>query len=81
MAGSIKTTANVLMSAPRAISEHIELIISIFEYSETPNVAAKSPNALATIDGTELVNAIFADSYLFNPSERSFAYLFVISIA
>ena len=51
--GSIRITAHILMSAPRAISVHSALIMSMSEKRPTPNVAAKNESALTTIDCTD----------------------------
>ena len=60
---SVKITAFVLcavlclsgvITAPRAISIHIELMISISEYSATPKVAANSPIPETMMDGIEV---------------------------
>ena len=53
----------MLMIAPRAISEQSELIISIFEYNPTPNVAAKKLSALTITDCIELRSAVTASSF------------------
>lgn len=49
----MKITTNILIIAPLAIREHRELIISIFEYIPTPNVAAKKLKALTIMDCME----------------------------
>ena len=48
--GNTKITTIILIIAPLAIRIHSELIMSIFEYSPTPIVAAKKLNALTMID-------------------------------
>lgn len=48
--GRMKITTIILMIAPRAIKEHRELIISMFEYIPTPKVAAKKLSALTIMD-------------------------------
>ena len=70
-AGSMNITHNILITAPLAISIHIELIISISEYRATPNVAAKSPIALTITDGMEVESAVITDSRLSFPLRRS----------
>ena len=69
------------MIAPLAMREHKELIISILEYTPTPNVAAKKLNALTIIDWIEPSSAVVIDSFLSAPLERALLYLFVIRIA
>ncbi len=54
IAGRTKITRSILITAPRAISIHIELIISISEYSATPKVAANSPIPETMMDGIEV---------------------------
>ena len=56
-AGSMNITHTILITAPLAISIHIELIISISEYTATPKVAAKSSSPLTIIDGIEVESA------------------------
>ena len=46
----MRITAAMLISAPRAIRVHRELIISILEYKPTPKVAAKKDSALTIMD-------------------------------
>ena len=81
IAGNTKITHNILTMAPRAIRLHIELIISISEYTATPKVAAKKPNALTIIDGIDVSNAVVTEFFLSFPSERSRLYLVVINMA
>jgi hypothetical protein len=80
-AGRTKITDNILIIAPRAISIHIELIISISEYTATPNVAANRPIPDTMIDGTDAARAVVIDSLLFAPPIRSLLYRVVIKIA
>ena len=49
-AGRIHITQNILINAPLDIKIHNELIMSIFEYAPTPNVAPKNVHALMIID-------------------------------
>ena len=49
-AGRIHITQNILINAPLDINIHNELIMSIFEYAPTPNVAPKNVHALMIID-------------------------------
>ena len=69
--GKMKITTNILMIAPRAIKEHRDAIMSTLEIKPTPKVAAKNPNALTTIEGMEVYNAICTASFLVLPSKRS----------
>ena len=69
------------MIAPLAISSHIELIILIFEYMATPNVAAKKPSALTSIEGIDVASAVVIESCYDCPANLSVLYLDVISIA
>ena len=50
MDGRIKITHAIDISAPLAINVQRELIISIFEYKPTPNVAAKNDIAETSMD-------------------------------
>ncbi len=74
-------TVNILIKAPRAISMHIEPIMSISEYIATPNVAAKSPIPETAIDGMEVESAAVTAPFLSAPPILSVLYLVVISIA
>ena len=67
-AGRINTTHIMLMIAPRAISVHMELIMSISEYTATPYVAAKSPNPETSIEGMEAESAVETLSRLAFPA-------------
>jgi hypothetical protein len=66
-AGNIKITQSILIIAPLAINIHIELMMSISEYTATPKVAANSPIALTTIDGIEAARAVVMESCLSQP--------------
>ena len=57
--------------APRAISMHMELMISISEYTATPKVAANRPMPDTMIDGVEVPSAICTASRLVLPDARS----------
>ena len=57
MEGKMKITDTILISAPRAIRVHNELIISMLEYHPTQKDAAKQDNALTTMDLTLLWQA------------------------
>ena len=80
-AGSIKITINILTIAPRAISLHIELIMSISLYMATPNVAANNPIPETIIEGIEAASAVRIEIFLSFPSIRWDLYLVVIKIA
>lgn len=54
IAGSMHITEIILIIAPLAIRVHNELIMSMLEYTPTPNVAPKKLNALAIIDGIDV---------------------------
>jgi hypothetical protein len=54
IAGKAKITSSMLITAPLAISMHIELIISMSEYKATPNVAAKSHIPDTMIEGIDV---------------------------
>ena len=81
MDGRVKITDTMLISAPRAIRVHRELIISMLEYRPTPKVAAKKDKALTRIDFTLLWQAMATASFFYIPSNRSLRYLVVISMA
>ena len=70
-AGRKNTTQNILTIAPLAISMHIELMISMSEYTATPKVAAKSPSPLTIIDGIDVESAVLTASVLPRPDVRS----------
>lgn len=57
-AGSITVTSIMLIIAPLAMSIHMELIISISEYTATPNVAANNPIPLTMMDGIDVERAV-----------------------
>ena len=71
MAGRINTTETTLTSAPRAISMHMELTMSMLEYTATPKVAANRPKPLVTMDGMDVDSAIVTASRLSLPAARS----------
>ena len=50
-AGRMNITTSMLTAAPLAIKKTMELMMSIFEYTDTPKVAAKNPIALTQTDG------------------------------
>ena len=79
--GSINTTTNILMIAPRAISVQSEAIISTLAIIPTPNVAANNPCALTIIDGIVVPSAFYIASFLELPAALSLLYLVVIRIA
>ena len=56
--GRIKITVNILIIAPRAIRLQRAEIISMSEYSPTPNVAAKNPSADTITELMEVESAI-----------------------
>lgn len=74
-------TQSILTTAPLAISIHMELMMSISEYTATPNVAANSPIPDTMIDGIEDESAVMTLSFLSFPERRSDLYLVVMSIA
>lgn len=69
--GRAKMTASILMMAPRAISMHIELIISMVEKMATPKVATKRPRPETMIEGAEVRMAMVAEVFLSLPERRS----------
>ena len=73
IAGSMQSTTTILISAPRAISEQSELIMSMLEYMPTPNVAAKKLIALTIMDFMLDRCAIRIASFLPSPPLRSFS--------
>ena len=77
----MKITQSILTTAPRAISIHMELMMSMSEYTATPNVAANSPVPETIIEGIEDESAVTTASCLFLPDCRSDLYLVVMSIA
>ena len=79
--GSTVTTTTIEMRAPRERSIQSEEIIPIFEYTATPTVAAKKPNAEVTIERIEVLSEMPIDSFLLLPLLRSVLYLVVMSIA
>ena len=79
--GSVSTTMTTLMIAPRAKRMHMELIMSISEYTATPNVAENRPIPDTMIEGIEVASAVFMELTLSFPSILSFLYLVVINIA
>lgn len=74
-------TQSILTTAPRAISMHIELMMSMSEYTATPKVAAKSPMPETIIEGMDVARAVVTLSRLSCPPRRSALYLVVMSIA
>ena len=68
-------TVTMEISAPRAISVHRELIISISEYSPTPKVAAKKLKADTRIEAIDVECAIQIDSFRFFPDARSVRFV------
>ena len=80
-AGRMNTTLRTLMMAPRAISIHMELMISISEYSATPKVAANSPIPDTRIDGMEVASAVVTAARQSAPERRSVLYRVVIRMA
>lgn len=71
----------MLTIAPLDIRVHKEPIISIFEYSPTPNVAPKKHSPLITIEPMDVPNASLIASFLSFPAFLPFMYFVVISIA
>lgn len=71
IAGNIHITQNILTMAPLAINRQRELIISILEYTPTPNVAPKNVHALTITDFIVAVRASFAASFFSFPLARS----------
>lgn len=71
IAGRMNITQSILTTAPLAISMHMELMMSILEYTATPNVAAKSPIPLTIMDGMELESAVATAVFLSRPKTRS----------
>ena len=63
------------------MSMHMELIMSISEYTATPKVAANSPIPLTIIDGIEEARAFVTETQRSAPAVRSALYLVVIRIA
>ena len=59
MAGRMKITSSILTTAPRAISIHMELTISMSEYSATPKVAANIPMPETMMEGMEVARAVW----------------------
>ena len=49
----------MLMRAPRAMSIHMELMMSISEYSATPKVAANRPMPETMMEGMEAASAVW----------------------
>ena len=70
-AGRMKITDTMLTTAPRAISIHMELIISISEYRATPKVAANRPMPETMMEGIEVVSAVWTAALLSAPLTRS----------
>ena len=64
IAGSINATISTLIIAPLAMSMHMELIMSISEYTATPKVAANRPQPLTIMEGRDTARAAAADSLL-----------------
>ncbi len=64
-------TEHMLTSAPRAISIHMELMMSMSEYTATPKVAANRPSPDTRIDGIEAASAVVTLSRLLMPRRRS----------
>lgn len=81
MAGRMRRTDSQLTIAPLHMRPHIELMISIPEYTDTPKVAAKNPIALTVIDGADMLQATLTASRAVRPESLSFLYLVVIRIA
>lgn len=82
IAGRMQITTTVLITAPLAKSVVIELIMSMLEYAQTPNVAAKKLIPLMIIDLIEVLCAIATASFfVFLFTTRSLWYLVVINIA
>ena len=79
--GRINITAIILIIAPLDISVHKEPIISILEYTPTPNVAPKKHNPETTIELIDVPSAKSIASFFDFPFFLSFTYLVVISIA
>ena len=63
-AGRTQITEMVLITAPRASSVQMELIMSILEYKDTPIVTAKKLNPLIIMDLMEVLWAIATASFL-----------------
>jgi hypothetical protein len=57
-AGRTKMTDSILMIAPRAMSIHMELMMSRSEYTATPKVAANRPMPDTMMEGTEVARAV-----------------------
>ena len=77
----MKITVIILTIAPLAISVQRELIISTFEYTPTPKVAAKKDSALIMTDLVQVSLAMRIEVFLSSPLFLSFRYLVVIRIA
>lgn len=56
-AGNTIITVTIEISAPLDINVHKEPIISIFEYTPTPNVDPKKHNPLTTIEEIDVASA------------------------
>ena len=81
IAGNMQITQSILTIAPLAIRRQRELIISILEYTPTPNVAPKNVNALTITDYIVALRASPAAAFLSFPLDLSSLYLLVINIA
>ena len=81
IAGSTRTTVNILMIAPLAIRLQSEPIISMLEISPTPKVAAKKLSALTITDFMLVERAMRVASFLSCPAFLSDRYLVVMRIA
>ena len=81
MDGSTVITTAIEISAPLARSIHSSEISPISEYTATPTVAAKNPNADVMTDFTEVLSAMLTASFLGLPLCLSVRYLVVMSIA
>ena len=77
----MQITQTILIIAPLDINVHREPIISILEYTPTPNVAPKKHNPLTTIEPIELSSAFETASFLFCPFFLFVIYFVVIKIA
>ena len=67
----MKMTHSILITAPLAISIHMELMMSISEYTATPKVAANSPMPETMMDGMDEESAVVTAERLSAPSIRS----------
>ena len=64
-------TDAMLMRAPRAMSMHMELMMSMSEYRATPKVAAKRPMPETMMEGTDVARAVWTAFFLSAPPSRS----------